>query len=581
MRTFFIAFLAVICSGCYIPTTNLMQHIIHPLPTTPVEELPKHLFWGNFNGTNYLIQSRNQHIPEYCGACWSFAVSHSFSDRLKIARKGAFPDILVSPQVLLSCNKENAGCYGGDQLSAFRFIAQYGITDESCSPYQARGFTNGLDCSEQIWCQTCDHGNCQTPRSYKKWYATEYGLAIGEEEMLRELQRGPIACNFAAGGGFHEYTQGIYEDTTGNLNVDHTVSVVGYGEENGVKYWIVRNSWGTYFGEGGFFRLVRGKNNLAIESYCAWGVPNAEPELVENPFYKEKIRPYFDDTNEINKNCVSSKLEFSKGEKLVNLRSYDLMLEEELPSTWDWRNVSGTNYLSTGPNENTLSYCSSCWAHAVIDSLSDRFNILRNSEFPKILLSSQVLINCNAGGNCGGGNPGKVYEFLYEKGVPDDTCQPYTGKDPETHECSEIQICKRCKPVPPKIGQTSAKCIGLPNPRRYYVSEYGKVTGASNMKAEIFLNGPISCGMQITDKFTDYKGGVYSEYNEDVRINHEVSIVGWGKEQGTEYWIVRINWGSYWGEEGMFRIKMYRDNLGVESECSWGIPSYQKHEEGK
>lgn len=571
-----IIYLFVSISGCYIPTTNLMQNILNPLPRTPIDQLPSYLFWGDYNQTNYLIQSRNQHIPEYCGACWSFAVTHSLSDRLKIARKGAYPDILISPQVLLSCNKENAGCYGGDQLSGFRFIADEGITDESCSPYQARGFTNGLDCSEQIWCQTCDHGNCQTPKTYYKWYVTEYGLAIGEEEMLRELQRGPIACNFAAGGAFHDYKEGVYEDNTGNQSVDHTVSVVGYGEENGVKHWIIRNSWGTYFGEGGFFKLVRGKNNLAIESYCAWGVPNPEPEIVENPYYKEKIRPFFDDGLKINKNCISSKLSFREGEKVVNLRANEVVLEDEFPKTWDWRNVSGINFLSSGPNENTLNYCSSCWAHAVTGSISDRFNILRNNVFPKILLSSQVLINCNAGGTCEGGNPAQVYEFLYEQGIPDDTCQPYIARDPEVHECSEIQICKRCLPVPPKIGHSTAKCIGLPNPIRYYVSEYGRVSGSNNMKAEIFLNGPISCGMEVTESFKKYSGGVYTESKENYKINHEVSILGWGMDNNTEYWVGRINWGTYWGEQGLFRIKMHQDNLGIETECSWGIPSYQK-----
>lgn len=97
---------------------------------------------------------------------------------------------------------------------------------------------------------------------------------------------------------FESYTGGIFNDTTGDKDIGHDISLVGYGVENGVKYWLGRNSWGSYWGEKGFFRIIRGTNNLAIESDCSWATPidtwtnddrNTTTNKVTRPtFLKEK-----------------------------------------------------------------------------------------------------------------------------------------------------------------------------------------------------------------------------------------------------------------------------------------------------
>jgi len=92
--------------------------------------------------------------------------------------------------------------------------------------------------------------------------------------MMNELyQRGPFACSIAVPESLDYYTDGIYYDTTGDLYTVHEVAIVGWGEENGVKFWRIRNSWGAHWGEEGFFRVVRGINNIAVESSCYWGTP--------------------------------------------------------------------------------------------------------------------------------------------------------------------------------------------------------------------------------------------------------------------------------------------------------------------
>lgn len=73
---------------------------------------------------------------------------------------------------------------------------------------------------------------------------------------------------------FVNYEGGIFEDKTGRLSEDHEVSIVGWGvDADGTKYWVGRNSWGTYWGEKGLFRILRGTNNLGIEHSCAYAVP--------------------------------------------------------------------------------------------------------------------------------------------------------------------------------------------------------------------------------------------------------------------------------------------------------------------
>merc|ERR1739845_264111 len=91
----------------------------------------------------------------------------------------------------------------------------------------------------------------------------EYGITHGEKNMMKEIYaRGPIACEIDS-NPLENYTSGIVEvPDSYKPSTNHLISVAGWGEERGIPYWIVRNSWGTYWGEGGWFKIVRGKNML-------------------------------------------------------------------------------------------------------------------------------------------------------------------------------------------------------------------------------------------------------------------------------------------------------------------------------
>jgi len=144
----------------------------------------------------------------------------------------------------------------------------------------------------------------------------------------------------------------------------------------------------------------------------------------------------------------------------------------------------------------------------------------------------------------------------------------------DADECNPIDICKDCTWPPPAVNETGQDKCWAVDYKKYYVSDYYGLSGAEKMKAELYKNGPISCGMMVTPKFELYKGGIYSEENDFPMINHEIAIVGWGTENDQDYWIGRNSWGTYWGEWGFFRMAMHKNNLAIETDCTAGLPSY-------
>jgi len=153
-------------------------------PLTPMNDLPAQKLWGDVNGTSYLTNVRNQHVPTYCGSCWAHAATSSLSDRIKIARNAAWPDVNLSPQVIISCEMKDQGCHGGEPYNAYEWMTTNDITDETCSIYRARGHDNGQVCSSMNICRNCNPGEaCFIPDQYLVYGVEEFGEVIGEENM--------------------------------------------------------------------------------------------------------------------------------------------------------------------------------------------------------------------------------------------------------------------------------------------------------------------------------------------------------------------------------------------------------------
>merc|ERR1712032_1415608 len=296
---------------------------------------------------------------------------------------------------------------------------------------------------------------------------------------------------------------------TGDKDIVHDISVVGFGVEDGTKYWTVRNSWGTHFGEQGFFRVVRGTNNIAIETDCAWATvtdtwsEDRRHTLTLEEKYEEPSVPRPSVKKEQSKQCRTEKIHFPSGEKKPEFHSWDMMESADLPKAWDWRNVNGTNYLSWTKNQHIPVYCGSCWAQGTTSSLADRFNIkLGDLSMTPVGLSAQTIVNCvqtpdDAG--CNGGDPADVYEWIAANGVADSSCEQYVAHNLDKKSCSPIDQCKDCTWPPCPVNETCQDACWAVDYKKHYVSLYYGFSGIDEMKAELYKNGPISCGIQATN----------------------------------------------------------------------------------
>ncbi len=134
---------------------------------------------------------------------------------------------------------------------------------------------------------------------------------------------------------------------------------------------------------------------------------------------------------------------------ILSPQPHEYLNVNALPKNFDWRNINGKNFLSWTVNQHVPVYCGSCWAQGPSSAIADRINIMRNNSWPQMALAPQVIINCDAGGSCNGGDPFVVYEFANKHGIPEETCQQYTAQNPPQFDCSPIQNCMNCVPPPP------------------------------------------------------------------------------------------------------------------------------------
>ena len=206
-----------------------------------------------------------------CGSCWAFGSVGSMSDRTCMAENA---DIVLSANDILACSG-GGGCEGGHPNLAFQYWMRQGIVTEDCQPYpfpscdHHRNSSSSNPCPSEAYPTPECSQKCKNGKDWNKdkHFCSVYYFIDGEENFCTDLSlRGPCEADFAVYEDFMVYTSGIYHHVTGDIIGYHSVKILGYGVDNGTKYWLVANSWNEHWGENGFFRILRGVNECNIET---------------------------------------------------------------------------------------------------------------------------------------------------------------------------------------------------------------------------------------------------------------------------------------------------------------------------
>jgi len=217
--------------------------------------------WRRVNGKNWLEPVISQGD---CGSCYAISTVHMLTSRNRIKR-GDPSEPAFSVTFPLQCSEYNQGCNGGYGFLESKWAEDVGLVPESCAPFsdQADGACQALD--------DCDLGDRRYRAVNHRYVGGFYG-GSDHEHIRRELvSNGPLVLSFEPKEDFMYYRSGLYRSGSNKIHqeweqVDHAVLLIGLGEEEGHAYWVLQNSWGTEWGEQGYFRMARGIDESGCES---------------------------------------------------------------------------------------------------------------------------------------------------------------------------------------------------------------------------------------------------------------------------------------------------------------------------
>ena len=201
---------------------------------TGATTLPDSLDWRTLHAVTP-VKDQGQ-----CGSCWSFSATGAMEGAWSIKR-GVLESL--SEQQLIDCSKiyGNLGCNGGLMDNAFEYVIDNGLCDEEDYPYTAKGGSCNTQCLSVVSMSNCAD------------------VVANNQVVLKEaVAIGPVSIAIEADTRyFQSYSSGVLTSSSCGTNLDHGVLIVGYGTENDIPYWLVKNSWGTSWGESGYVKIER------------------------------------------------------------------------------------------------------------------------------------------------------------------------------------------------------------------------------------------------------------------------------------------------------------------------------------
>jgi len=216
-----------------------------------------------------------------CGTCWAFGAVEAISDRYCTYKVAANLSIAAG-DVGFCCDFScGDGCDGGFPAAAWEYWVDSGAVNEDCYPYPFPSCDHHVPNSKNP-CPSAEYPTPNCPNKCKngknwnseKHFGSDSYSVSGEKAIMQEIySHGPVETAFSVYQDFLTYKSGVYKRKSSQFLGGHAVKILGWGVESGTKFWLVANSWNPSWGDGGYFKIVRGTNECGIEGSCNGGVP--------------------------------------------------------------------------------------------------------------------------------------------------------------------------------------------------------------------------------------------------------------------------------------------------------------------
>lgn len=230
------------------------------------------------------------------------------------------------------------------------------------------------------------------------------------------------------------------------------------------------------------------------------------------------------------------------------------------------------------------SSCGSCWAFGSTEAFEDRRCVATGQD---IEFSAEDTASCCSGFGCGfsmgcnGGQPSAALSWMAHTGIvtggdyddvgKGDSCRPYTLK-PCAHHVPPSSKYAKCPSSEYPTPQCSKQCES--GYSKSYSDDKTKGSRAESyssveqMQTAIMQEGPLAVAFTVYADFPTYKSGVYTHKTGGMLGGHAVEMVGWGTENGQDYWLIKNSWNEQWGDGGFFKIARGNDECGIEDDVT-------------